>query len=199
MEGARGHRDVTGKAQRPSCVHVSERQAGKVRLSVLPCGLAISLRRPPKIHAGSAVRLDWGHSGGRRSSQGSGGAELSLYGAPVGLVFSIDNDLAQGSWLDYGMFLQSLMLAAKGLELNTCAEVSIANYPDEVRSFLGIPQEETIVCGMALGYADADAPVNSCSLPREAVNSFTRFHYDGSRQKKESDKELLYSAGVSAR
>lgn len=63
-----------------------------------------------------------------------------FYGAPVGLVFSIDRDLAQGSWLDYGMFLQTFMLAAKGVGLDTCAEVSIANYPHEVRSFLGIPE-----------------------------------------------------------
>ena len=101
-----------------------------------------------------------------------------FYGAPVGLVFSIDEDLAQGSWLDYGMFLQSLMLAAKGFGLDTCAEVSIANYSHEVRSFLGISQKEVIVCGMALGYADADAPINSFALSREAVNVFTRFHGD---------------------
>ncbi len=104
------------------------------------------------------------------------GRNFTFFGAPVGLVFTIDRDLEQGSWLDYGMFLQTLMLAARGRGFDTCPQAAIASYPGVVRGELGIPQSEMVVCGMALGFADPDEPVNALRAEREPVESYTVFH-----------------------
>ncbi len=104
------------------------------------------------------------------------GRNFTFFGAPVGLVFTIGRDLEQGSWLDYGMFLQTLMLAARGRGFDTCPQAAIASYPGVVRGELGIPQSETVVCGMALGFADPDEPVNALRAEREPVESYTVFH-----------------------
>ena len=90
-------------------------------------------------------------------------------------MFSIDRRLEKGSWLDYGMFLQTIMLAARARGLHTCAEASIASYPDIVRRELGIAKENIVICGMAMGYADPEAIVNRINLvlPNTA-NEFNR-------------------------
>ncbi|MEE8626934.1 MULTISPECIES: nitroreductase [Methylobacterium] len=104
------------------------------------------------------------------------GRNFTFFGAPVGLVFTIDRDLEQGSWLDYGMFLQTLMLAARGRGFDTCPQAAIASYPRVVRGELGISEGETVVCGMALGFADPDEPVNALRAEREPVESYAVFH-----------------------
>jgi nitroreductase len=101
---------------------------------------------------------------------------FDFFGAPVGLVFTIDRDLRQGSWLDYGMFLQSVMIAARGFGLDTCPQAAIANYPHVLRRELPIPNSEIVVCGMALGTADPTEPTNGLVAEREPVSAFTRFH-----------------------
>jgi nitroreductase len=104
------------------------------------------------------------------------GRNFTFFGAPVGLVFTIDRDLEQGSWLDYGMFLQTLMIAARARGLDTCAQAAIANYPAILRRHLGIPETEAVVCGMALGHADRTEPANALVAEREPVDGFTTFH-----------------------
>lgn len=99
-----------------------------------------------------------------------------FFGAPVGLLFFIDKQLNQGSWIDMGMFLQNVMLAAKANGLDTCPQASLAEYPDEVRDLLGVSAEWAVVCGMSLGYANTELPVNQFRLPREAVDDFTRWY-----------------------
>ena len=99
-----------------------------------------------------------------------------FFHAPVGLLFFIPRELQTGSWLDLGMFLQNIMLAARHHGLDTCPQASMAEYPDIVREVLGLPAELLLVCGMALGYADPEAPVNRYRLPREAPESFTRWY-----------------------
>ncbi len=106
------------------------------------------------------------------------GRNYAFFGAPVGLVFTIDKDLEQGSWLDYGMFLQTLMIAARGAGLDTCPQAAIASYPAIVRREVGIPEDETIVCGMALGHADPDEPTNALRAERAAVATYTVFRRD---------------------
>ncbi|MGX7703682.1 nitroreductase [Methylobacterium sp. Gmos1] len=106
------------------------------------------------------------------------GRNFTFFGAPVGLVFTIDRDMEQGSWLDYGMFLQTLMLAARGRGLDTCPQAAIASYPAMVREQLGIPESEIVVCGMALGIADPEEPVNGLRAEREPVEAYTVFHGD---------------------
>jgi len=99
----------------------------------------------------------------------------NFFGAPVGLVFTIDRRLEKGSWLDYGLFLQTIMLAARSFGLHTCPQASIGEYPDIVRSALGISDGEAVVAGMAMGFADPEAIVNSFSPSREPVSAFAKF------------------------
>lgn len=102
-------------------------------------------------------------------------ANYRAFDAPVMLLFFIDADLEKGSYLDYGMFLQSLMLAAVEEGLATCPQAALSDYPQIVKEFLGYPKEALLLCGIALGYEDADAAVNNYRTPREEVESFTRF------------------------
>ena len=122
------------------------------------------------------VRLAGIGKGDRDGAKRQMGRNFTFFGAPVGLVFTIDRDLEQGSWLDYGMFLQTLMLAARGRGLDTCPQAAIASYPALVRGELGIPQSEMVLCGMALGVADPEEPVNALRAEREPVEAYTVFH-----------------------
>ncbi len=103
-------------------------------------------------------------------------ANYRAFDAPVMLLFFINSCLATGSYIDYGMFLQSLMLAAVDEGLATCPQAALAEYPDIVRNFLGYNENMLLLCGMALGYEDTQAPVNSYRTPREPVESFTKFY-----------------------
>ncbi|MBI4192009.1 MAG: nitroreductase [Betaproteobacteria bacterium] len=99
----------------------------------------------------------------------------NFFGAPVGLIFSIDRKLEKGSWLDYGMFMQTIMLAARARGLHTCAEAAIANYPDIVRRELDITSDWVVICGMALGYADPEAVINTFQPPRIDLQEYAVF------------------------
>ncbi|MBM3342415.1 MAG: nitroreductase [Betaproteobacteria bacterium] len=99
-----------------------------------------------------------------------------FFGAPAGLVLAIDRTLEVGSWFDYGMFAQTLMLAARARGLHTCAEAAIASYPDIVRRELNISRDYTIMCGMAMGYADDNAVVNGFQPQRIALNDYATFY-----------------------
>jgi nitroreductase len=100
---------------------------------------------------------------------------FQFFDAPVGMIFTIDRRLATGSWLDYGMFLQNVMTAARGRGLDTCAQAAWTNYHRAIRPVLGLAEEETVVCGMALGYADPDAIENTLETARAPARSFMRF------------------------
>ncbi len=103
------------------------------------------------------------------------GRNFEFFDAPVGLIFTIDGALTKHSWLDYGLFLQNLMLAAQARGLATCPQVSFVRYRSVIAAELGLAPEEDVVCGMSLGYADEAAPVNRLDMPREAVEGFTRW------------------------
>jgi nitroreductase len=98
-----------------------------------------------------------------------------FFGAPVGLIFTISDTLERGSWIDYGIFLQTIMLAAKARGIDTCPQISFAKYHTVIRRHLHIPTDETVVCGMSMGYADPRASVNSMCIPRVPVDAFTSF------------------------
>ncbi len=98
-----------------------------------------------------------------------------FFGAPVGLVFTIERQLEKGSWLDYGMFLQTIMLAARARGLHTCPEAAIASYPDIVRRELGLSTDWVVICGIAMGYADPTAVINTYQPPRIAVDEYAVF------------------------
>jgi nitroreductase len=95
-----------------------------------------------------------------------------FFGAPVGLIFTIDADMEKGSWLDYGMFVQSVMLAARGEGLETCPQAAFAYYPLTVKATVGIPVDEVLVCGMSLGYPDTRDIVNGFVTEREPLERF---------------------------
>ncbi len=98
-----------------------------------------------------------------------------FFDAPVGLIFTIDRRLATGSWLDYGMFLENVMTAARGRGLDTCAQAAWSRYHRVIRPVLGLAAEEVVVCGMALGYADPDSPENALVTERAPAREFVRF------------------------
>ena len=98
-----------------------------------------------------------------------------FFGAPVGVIFTIDRRLEIGSWLDYGMFLQNVMVAARGIGLDTCPQAAFANFPDTVRAALDLPVQEVIVCGMAIGYADPNAVENALQTTRVPAREFASF------------------------
>lgn len=102
-------------------------------------------------------------------------ANYRAFDAPVMLLFFLDSCLAAGSYIDYGMFLQSLMLAALEEGLATCPQAALAEYPQLVRHYLGYPDDVLLLCGIALGYEDPEAPINQYRTPREEVPTFTSF------------------------
>jgi nitroreductase len=103
------------------------------------------------------------------------GRNYDFFGAPVGLMFTIDRILRQGSWLDYGMFLQSIMIAARGRGLDTCPQAAFMQFHRIISAHVGAPDNEQVVCGMSLGYADPGAIENSLVTEREPVSAFARF------------------------
>lgn len=101
---------------------------------------------------------------------------FSFFDAPVGLMFTIDRRLERGSLVDYGMFLQNIAVAARARGLHTCAQAAWNFFgPRIILPHVGAGEHEMMVCGMALGWADESALVNTLHTPREAVASFTRW------------------------
>ncbi|MEI9888775.1 MAG: nitroreductase [Rhizomicrobium sp.] len=104
------------------------------------------------------------------------GRNYKFFDAPVGLIFTVDKDLDRMSYVDVGMFMQSFMLAAKVKGLDTCAQGAWNNYWSVTRRVLNVPDDEYIIAGMSLGYADETSPVNALVAERETVESFATFH-----------------------
>jgi nitroreductase len=113
--------------------------------------------------------------GDREKSKAYRATNYDFFGAPAGLIFTIDRKLEKGSWLDYGMFLQTLMLAARAKGLHTCPEAAIASYPDIVRRELDITPDWVVICGMAMGYADPEAIINTFQPPRIELDDYATF------------------------
>jgi nitroreductase len=98
-----------------------------------------------------------------------------FFGAPVGMIFTLDEDLEIGSWLDLGIFLDAVMIAARGRGLHTCPQAAFADFHRIIRPQLNIPENQIIVCGMALGHIDPDAPVNALVTERAPISDFATF------------------------
>ncbi|QNA90157.1 nitroreductase [Massilia sp. Dwa41.01b] len=98
-----------------------------------------------------------------------------FFDAPVGLIFTIDRVMEQGSWLDYGMFLQNIMVAARGRGLDTCPQAAFTQFHRIIAEQLDLPANETVVCGMALGWADPTRVENTLVTEREPVANFVHF------------------------
>ena len=98
-----------------------------------------------------------------------------FFDAPVGLMFTIDRVMGRGSLLDYGMFMQNIMVAARGHGLHTCAQAAWNGFAKIILPHIGAGPEEMLVCGMALGYADTSDVVNTFKTPRVPVEDFTHW------------------------
>ncbi|WP_062310883.1 nitroreductase [Polynucleobacter sinensis] len=105
---------------------------------------------------------------------------FEFFGAPVGLFFTIDKALGMGSMLDYGMFLENLMIAARGESLDTCPQAAWNDYSKIILPFIGAGDNEMLVCGMALGHADKSNIVNTFHTPRVSPAEFTTWVGDAS-------------------
>ena len=103
------------------------------------------------------------------------GRNFLFFDAPVGFIFTIDSALTKHSWLDLGLFLQNLMLAAHARGLATCPQVSFVRYQSIITEQLRLAPEEAVACGMSLGYAQELDAVNELGMPREPVEAFTRW------------------------
>ncbi len=103
------------------------------------------------------------------------GRNYAFFDAPIGLVFTIERSLERGSWLDYGMFIQNVMIAARARGLDTCPQAAFNRFHRVIARELELRAEEMVVCGMSLGYADPDAPENRLVTEREPVSGFARF------------------------
>jgi len=117
------------------------------------------------IKKGDAARM---HEQVRRNYQ--------FFGAPVGLIFVIDRVMVRGGILDYGMFMQNVMLAAKARGLDTCPQAAFSTYHRVITAQLGISPDQMVLCGMSLGHADPDAIENTLQTKREPASTFAVFH-----------------------
>ena len=98
-----------------------------------------------------------------------------FFDAPVGIFFTIDRVMQQGSWFDYGMFVQNVMLAARARGLDTCPQAAFTQFHKIIGRHLGLAENQQLICGMSLGYADLSKPENKLVTVREPAETFTRF------------------------
>ena len=103
------------------------------------------------------------------------GRNYSFFDAPVGLMFTIDRVMQRGSWLDFGMFLQNIMVAARARGLDTCPQAAFTQFHKIIMEHIGAPSHHMLVCGMSLGHADPSAVENQLVTEREPVSGFARF------------------------
>jgi nitroreductase len=126
--------------------------------------VGIELYRLLDIPKGDAKRMHEQHA-----------RNYSFFDAPVGLIFTVDRVMEQGSWLDYGMFLQNVMLAAKARGLDTCPQAALIQFHRIIREEVGIPDNETMICGMSLGYGDPAAAENTLRTERAPLEEWVQF------------------------
>jgi nitroreductase len=102
-------------------------------------------------------------------------ANFQFFDAPVGIVVTLDRSFGPGGFLDLGMCLQTLLLAAEDAGLAACGIGALANHADVIHEKLGLPASEMVICGVALGVPDLDAPVNTYRTTRAKLAAFTEF------------------------
>lgn len=114
--------------------------------------------------------------GDREKAEAFRRRNYDFFGAPVGMIVTIDKDLEVGSWIDLGIFLGCLVTAAQGRGFDTCLQQSFADVHAVVRRELQIPDGEVVVCGVALGHADPGAPQNKLVTDRMKIGDFVQFY-----------------------
>lgn len=101
-------------------------------------------------------------------------SNFRFFGAPVGLLISIDRRLEKGSWLDVGMFIQTVLLAAQARGIGSCVQAAFAPYHRQIRPVVNMPDSEVLICGIALGISDETRPENMLRTERADFNEWTR-------------------------
>lgn len=114
------------------------------------------------------------HDSAAREAQSA--RNFAFFGAPVGLFVTVDRRLNPGSWLDCFLFIENVLLMARGHGLETCAQASWVPYAGVVRRTLGIDERELLLCGIALGHPDPDAAENALETERASVAGYTTWH-----------------------
>jgi len=132
------------------------------------------LARRRKIGWNLCGRLDIGRED-KAKMHAQHGRDFVVFDAPVGIIFTIDRILEQGSWLDFGMFLQNVMVAARARGLDTCPQAAFTQFHRVIAGELELAESEMVVCGMSLGYADMSKIENTLVTEREPVAGFARF------------------------
>ena len=171
---------VTGAARDRLCARVvAQAQAGTAEAP--PYAYYPATWREPYL--GRRRACGWGLYGtlgipksDRERMQSQQLRNFLFFDAPVGLFFTVDADMPQGTWLDYGMYLQTVMLAAEGVGLATCPQASWLDYHSTIRDELALPADQTLVCGMALGYRDPAAIVNGFRPERVPIEEYAVWH-----------------------
>jgi nitroreductase len=100
---------------------------------------------------------------------------FEFFGAPVGLLFTIDRSMGPPQWSDLGMYIQTVMLLARAYGLDTCSIEAWTHWHKTASAFLALPPEEMVFCGMALGYGDPAARINDWRSTRETLDGFAVF------------------------
>ncbi len=113
--------------------------------------------------------------GDREGSRRQHVRNYDFFGAPVALFVFIDRRLQWGSWLDTGMFVQNLMLAARARGLHTCPQAAWRDFHKIVRRHLEVPDDEIMICGMSIGHEDEAVPANELRTEREPLDVYARF------------------------
>ena len=134
------------------------------------------------VHQARRRAVGWGlygllgiEKGDREGSARQGARNFKFFDAPVGLFVTVDSYVTRGSWADTGMYIQTIMLAARGFGLHTCPQAAWIPLQEPVFKHLGIPDDQELVTGMSLGYADKDAIENTLVSEREDVSNVARF------------------------
>jgi nitroreductase len=100
---------------------------------------------------------------------------FEFFGAPAAFFFALDRQMDRGQWAHLGMLMQTLALVAEARGLGTCMQESWMTRHSLIRRFFGVPDELQIYCGLAVGYADENAPINSWRTTRAEIDEFTTF------------------------
>jgi nitroreductase len=132
----------------------------------------LARRRAVGINLYTLLGIPKGDAAGARAWHDQ---NFRFFGAPAGLIFTMDRHLERGSYLDVGMFMQNIMTAARGFGLDTCAQAAFCGYHMTIRRVLGLPEERLVLCGMALGWADPDAVANQLETDRAPLDSYVTF------------------------
>ena len=100
---------------------------------------------------------------------------FKFFGAPVGMIITIDKAFAVNGWGHVGMFIQNICLSAIDNDMGTCLQESWSIYPETVKDVLNIPDNEVVWCGIALGYPNLEHPINNYRTSRESIDKFVTF------------------------